>query len=274
MFGWLKKLLIWFVVLYVAFCAAVYYFPQYFFYGPSAKPSNIDNARANGFNADVVRYFAEDGTEEMAWYVKPSSKKQVIVFFHGNSYNVEKFYHKLVPFIQAGYGVLMPEYRGFGGVKGKITQKNLEEDALAAVRWLHNQGYKNADIVVYGMSLGSHMAINSVYQFQKNGNFAALVLEVPFNSLEETVRAIVPIPFPLKLIVRDKYENRYMLSRIQTPVIITGGSDDSLVPVKLAEDLYTYANEPRKIIVYQGGEHNTLYSFRNYADILNWLEKK
>lgn len=274
MFGWLKKLLLFIVVVYVAFCAIVYWFPQYFFYAPSSRLPNLENARANSFNAEEVHYFADDGTRETAWFVKPSGKKQVVVFFHGNSHNIEAFYHKLQPFAKEGYGVLMPEYRGFGGMDGKITQSGLEADALAAIRWLHNQGYKNKDIVVYGLSLGSHMAINSIYQLQKDGNFAALVLEVPFNSLEETVRAIVPVPLPLNLIIRDKYENRTMLGKIRTPVIITGGSDDTLVPIKLAQDLYAYANEPRKIIIYQGGEHNTLYNFKNYNDILEWLEKK
>ncbi len=262
------------IALYVVFCAAVYFFPQYFFYKPSSLPSNVENARMNGFPAKEVHYRSADGTGGLAWYVKPAVGKKIILFFHGNSHNLESFYYKLIPFVSDGYGVFMPEYRGFGGLKGKIRQSALEKDALAALEYLYGLGYQNKDIVVYGLSLGSHMAINSIYAYQKKGDFAALVLEVPFNSMEEVVRAIVPIPFPLKWIIRDKYENREMLSRINTPLLITAGSEDRLVPAKLARDLFNYAGEPKKIIIYQGASHNNLYNFKNYADILKWLEDK
>lgn len=273
MLKFLKRLLIVAVVVYVGLCAAVYYYPHLFFYNPTHKASNINNAHANGYKAEIVKYYASDGTALEAWYTKPGAMRKVIVFMHGNSYNVENFYHKMIPFVNAGYGTLMPEYRGFGNVSGEIKQENLEKDALAAITYLHSKGFKNKDIIVYGMSLGSHMAVNSVYQNQSQGNFDALILEVPFTSLEDTLRAIVPVYMPWKFILKDKYENTEMLSKIKCPVLILGGSEDQTVPVELARNLYTYSNEPRKIIVYEGAAHNNLYNFKNYADILEWLKQ-
>lgn len=258
--------------IYVFFCAAVYFFPQYFFYNPDTKKANLKNAEANGFPAEVVHYKSADGTALYAWFSKPENKDRIIVFLHGNSYNIEKFYYKTAPLAEAGYGVMMPEYRGFGGIKGKIRQENLAEDAMAAIRYLNKIEYKNSDIILYGMSLGSYTAINTAYQMQNNGVFNAVVLEVPFDSLLNVVKAIVPFPLPFNSIVRDKYDNLEMIKDIRSPILVMGGSKDKTVPVFLAENLYANAPEPKKLIVYQGGGHTDLFNYRNYRDILTWLD--
>lgn len=268
----LKYLILLALVIYGAICYLVYEKPQYFFYNPGVEASNLDNAVANGYKAKVVNYKSSDGTELYAWMTKPGKQKKMIIFMHGNSYNIEKFYHKMIPFVEAGYGTMIPEYRGFADIKGEITQKNLGNDAIAAVKYLNSIGYKNSDIIVYGMSLGSYMATNSVYQLQKNGRFAALVLEVPFDSLLNTAKAVVPVKLPFEYIMKDHYDNAAMIDKINTKVLIMGGSDDPTIPVSLAKNLFAQAANPKKLIIYRGGKHSDLYNFRNYRDILNWLK--
>ncbi len=56
-----------------------------------------------------------------------------------------------------------------------------------------------------------------------------------------------------------------------------GGSDDIVVPVFLAKNLYEHASEPKDLKIYQGGGHIDLDNFYNYRDIIKWLgtnEKK
>lgn len=267
------KILFTVVILYVLFCLMVYVKPQYFFYNPTPVMSNLERAKAYGYNAVQVEYKSADGTDLFAWYTKPKPGHKVIVFMHGNSYNIEKFYHKMILLAEEGYGTFMPEYRGFGGIKGAINEKNLGADAVAAVKYLNSIGFENKDIIVYGMSLGSYMATNTVYLLQEHGAFAALVLEVPFTSLLDTVKQIVPIPLPCTLIMRDKYNNLDKIAAIKSPVLIMGGSEDPTVPVNLARTLYENAPEDKHLIVYDGGAHNDLYNFRNYMDIIKWLKE-
>lgn len=269
----MKFTLITVAVVYIGFSALVYFCPRYFFYNPTPKASNLKNARTNGYNAEVVHYKSADGKNLYAWFTTPGDKNKVIVFMHGNSYNIEKFYHKMIPFVEAGYGTMMPEYRGFSTIKGTISEKNLAADAIAAVKYLNKIGYKNSDIIVYGMSLGSYMAVNTVYQLQKDGNFAALVLEVPFDSMLNVTKKVVPVPLPLNYIVRDKYDNTALIGKINSPILVMGGSKDPTIPVELAKNLYELAPNPKKLIIYQGGAHNDLYNFRNYRDIINWLNE-
>lgn len=258
--------------LYIIFCLTVYFFPEMFFYNPTNKPSDISAAHQGGYQAKEVHYKSADGTDLLGWYTKPVSENYVVLFLHGNSYNVEKFYQKMLPLAKAGYGTFMAEYRGFGGIKGEINQKNLEEDAIAAVNYLKSLGYENDNIIVYGMSLGSHMAINTVYNLQKDGKFASLLLEVPFDSLHGVIEKVVPAPLPIKQIVRDKYDNMAMIDKIDTNVLIMGGSEDPTVPIELAENLFAKASEPKTMLVYNEAKHNNLYDYKNYEDIIKWLE--
>lgn len=178
----------------------------------------------------------------------------------------------MLPFQEAGYGTMMPEYRGFGNIEGEISEANLAADAIASIKYLYSLGYQNKDIVVYGMSLGSYMATNAVYTLGQKRSFAGLILEVPFDSLLNTVKETVKGALPLDLIMRDQYDNYPMIDQIKTKLLVLGGSNDPTIPVSLAERLYKQAEKPKKLIIYQGGAHNDLYNFRNYKDILTWLK--
>ena len=268
-----KRFLVGILIGYVAFCVFAYLFPQYFYYHPLNERPSVEQARRNGYPAGEVEYSAADGTGLYGWMTKPGSRKKMIIFLHGNSHNIGSFYYKLQPLAQAGYGTFLPEFRGFGGINGALREANLAKDAIAAIEYLNKQGYKNSDIIVYGMSLGSYLASNSVYQLQKNGEFAALILEVPFDSLLNTAKAVVPIPLPLPLIVRDYYDNLPLIEDIKTPLLIMGAENDRTVPVHLAENLFAHANEPKKLIIYPDAEHSNLFDSRNYLDILNWLQE-
>ena len=260
------------VVAYLLFCLMVYLRPQWFFYNPSAQPSRLENAHANGYKGEYVTYNSEDGTLLHGWLTKPQSGQKMIVFLHGNSYNIEKFYHKLIPLVEHGYGTFMPEYRGFGGIAGEITEPALAADAQAAVAYLHQQGYTNENIVLYGMSLGSYTATNTAFTMGNQEPFAGIILEVPFDSLVNVIKDVFPLPLPLKYIVKDTYDNVSRITSVRSPMLIMGGTDDEVVPVERAKNLFAHAQEPKKMIIYQGAGHNDLYNLRNYNDIINWLK--
>lgn len=272
MFKLLKRIILLAIVAYGALCAMIYFKPELFFYNPTHKESLLSNATANGYKAKAVEYKSADGTALFAWLNKPAKGKKIIVFMHGNSYNIEKFYHKMLPFQEAGYGTMLPEYRGFGNVQGQISQKNLSADAIAAIKYLNIQGYQNKDIILYGMSLGSYMATNTAYELGQKRPFAALILEVPFDSLFNTVKAKTYGALPLNYLMTDKYDSYALIDKIKSPILVMGGSNDPTIPVSLAEKLYQHAANPKKMIIYQGGAHNDLYNFRNYRDILKWLK--
>ncbi len=260
------------VISWCLFCSAVYFFPQWFFYGPSTQKPILNNAKSNYFPAREVYYKSEDGTDLYGWIVEPKGRNKIVVFFHGNSYNIESFYHKLVPFIEEGYGAFIGEYRGFGDITGKLNQENLGQDAIAAVRYLNNQGYTNDKLILYGMSMGSYTSTYVAAALGIQTPFASLILEVPFDSILEVVKQrIIPI-FPFNIIIKDKFDNTKLIKDVNSPILIMGGSRDTIVPIERAKALFEIAEQPKKIIIYQGADHSSLYNYRNWKDILNWLK--
>lgn len=269
-----KNIKIFFIIIitsWVVFCTSVYFMPELYFYNPSLNKADITNATSNDFPAEEVKYNSYDGTELYGWFIKPKNNK-IIVFFHGNSYNIESFYHKLTPLVEGGYGAFIGEYRGFGGIKGKINEKNLGEDAISAVKYLYSQGFTNKDLILYGMSLGSYTSTHTAYSLGKGEAFAGLILEVPFDSILNVVKQRIPNIFPFSYIIKDKYDNTSKISQLNLPVLIMGASDDKVVPIERAEDLYKQANNPKKMITYKGASHSGLYNYRNWRDIRDWLK--
>lgn len=266
------KILISVVSVYVFFCLVVYLKPEWFLYNPNMSRPNVENVKNEIYNPQEVTYKSADGTELFGWYTAPVSQNYTIVFMHGNSHNIEKFYKKMIPFAQAGYGTFIAEYRGFGGIKGKITQKNLEEDALAAIKYLRSIGYENGNLIIYGMSLGSYLAVNTVYKLQDEENFAALILEVPFDSLENVAQDRVKVLLPFDLILKDKYDNLPMIKDIKSPILFNVAINDKVVPVERAKNLFENAPEPKIMVEYSQARHDNLYEYKNYETMLRWLE--
>lgn len=267
---------------YLLLCASVYFFPQQYFYHPYNFPGNVENAKANGLAVEEVVYhdYGKQGGKVKGWFYlneNENNKHQVILFLHGNSYNVEHYYHKTVPFAEDGYSVFIPEYRGFGGQGEKISQKYLEEDAVNAVKYLNSIGFTNENIVVYGMSLGTYTALYATVEQQKNGNFDAVVLEVPFTTILDTANYHVTFfgvkTVPLDLLVSDVYDNEELIKNVKTRVLIMTTEDDELIPPMQAKKLYQEAPEPKMLKVYQGASHDTLFVLKNYQDILEWLQQ-
>lgn len=218
-----------------------------------------------------VEYQAIDKTKLSAWFIPAEDNRKTIVFLHGNAENVEAFYPKMKIFAEQGYGILMPEYRGFGHLAGKISQENLEKDALAAIDYLTNLGYTQENIYLYGMSLGAHMALYSAVQRQAKGIFAGIILEVPFDNMVNAAKNKAPF-LPVNIIVKDKYDNLSAIQQIKSPILIMGAGQDKVVPVKLAKNLYEAAPEPKTLKIYDNGHHSNLQNYRNDLDILKWIE--
>lgn len=245
--------------------------PQMFFYHPSQNFADLSQAKAQGYEVEEVRYKSADGTELYAWFMPPSKQNKIIVFYHGNAANIEGFFYKLKPLIQAGYGVMLPEYRGFGGLKGEITEPNLAADAEAAIAYLHRLGYKNSQIILYGMSLGSYTSSYVAAKYGETSPFAGLILEVPFDALVNIVKMVAPI-LPVDLLVRDRYDNLAHINKIHTKLLVMIAGLDKTVPPQFGKNLFAQAPEPKKMIIYETAEHTNLYAYENYKDILTWLE--
>ena len=238
-----KKMYILFLVILVSlvyFFASLglYIFQRDLLYHPTEN--NYDGDKLT-VNIQEVKIVTDDNIDLLAWYHnKDINKFKTILFLHGNAGSLENRIHKINHFEDMNINFLLLSWRGFSGNKGKPTEKGLYQDARSAVKWLVKQGVIEENIIIYGESLGTGITT----EIAQNKNFAGIILETPFTSMVAAGKSKYPI-FPIKLLLKDKYESDKKIKNIKSPVLIMHGKEDQIVPFWMGEKMFQMANEPK-----------------------------
>ena len=207
------------------------------------------------------RYLAQpDGSELHALHFKATAPRGVVLYFHGNTGSVRRWGKYAQRFVRLGYDVLMPDPRGYGKSTGELSEAALHADAEA---WYTEvlRNWKEADIVVFGRSLGSGVATPLAAQHAPR----MLILETPFANLYEVATNYLPI-LPYRLLLRYPFRNDKAVQRITCPVYILHGKRDQVVPYASALRLYSLvpSNVLRKMVTFPKGHHSDLGRFPRY----------
>lgn len=197
-----------------------------------------------------------DGLELVAWYAPARDEAPVVVYFHGNAGNIGGRGGKARPYLDAGYGVLLVEYRGYGPNPGTPSEAGLYDDGRAALAFLAEAGVPLSRMVLYGESLGSGVAV----QIAQGRAIMALVLEAPFTSLPDVGALHYPY-LPVRLLARDTYDSLSKIAGVAAPLIVIHGTDDATVPVHMGLTLLAAANEPKFELVLDGAGHADVNEF-------------
>ncbi|MGD0682403.1 MAG: alpha/beta hydrolase [Terracidiphilus sp.] len=239
--------------LYLLALTLFFVFQRSLFYFPSQDHISISEAHANrAFKNFSVK--TEDGLNLTAWYAPATSKTYTFVFFHGNGDRLFTASPVADPYIGAGYGFLVAEYRGYSGLPGKPTEAGLYADARAYIKGLMAQGVKSENIILFGQSMGTGVAVQMAGEFPVGG----VMLLAPYTSVAEIAQRNYPY-FPAKYIILDRYENDKKMKNIHAPLLIINGARDQLIPPSQGKQLYGLANEPRQFYSLPGHGHNDLF---------------
>ncbi len=174
----------------------------------------------------------EDGLELSAWARVDNGAVDhpLVIVFPGNAGNRAGRVALGNQLAKAGYGVILGEYRGYGGNPGEPSEDGLISDAVAITRFARGLGLGDAGVVYFGESLGAAVAIGAAAVEPPD----ALVLGSPFTSLVDVGRHHYPW-LPVSALVRDRYAS---LERIESgevdglPSLVIGGSADGTVPIE------------------------------------------
>lgn len=259
------------IVIYFIILIGLYVMQEHLLYHPTPLKPNIPLADTLFKNMQEINYSLPNGKRVYAWYHAPGKKNKIVVFFHGNSYNLEKFIDKMEPWIKAGYGLLAPEYEGFGHIPGDLRQAQLETDAKTAIAYLNSKGFKNQDIILYGHSLGTYVATYTAQKLGQENPFDAVILEAPFFSLLETARTYVYGLVPLSWIMKDIYPTFELVDQINTRVFIGHGKKDKVIPYTQGLRLFNQARHPKIFYSSDQAGHNDLPKYGFLDAVLEWL---
>ena len=138
------------------------------------------------------------------------------------------------------------------------------EDARSAIDWLKKKGVEEQNIIIYGESLGTGVAV----EIAQNKNFAGIILESPFTSMVDAGKDKYPF-LPVKILLKDKYESYKKIKNINIPILIMHGKVDKIVPFSMGKKLYELANKPKYDDHMMNYDKNLLKSLRDYIYSLN-----
>ncbi|WP_454780468.1 alpha/beta hydrolase [Legionella sp. WA2022007384] len=254
---WLLGLFLVILIVTVA-----YFWQRYFIYFPSAEEPKLQDFQAE--DMQIIKIPVADGLTLSSWYKPPLDTKPIIVYLHGNAGHIGYRMPLVRQFLSQGFGVLLLEYRGYGGNPGKPTESGLYKDARAAMQFLQRQGIKGNNIVLYGESLGTGVATQMATEFP----VCALVLQSPYTSLTALARYHYSwIPMPMI----DKYDSLSRIQKIHVPILMLHGKLDGVVPYNQGLTLFHQANQPKEWIEFSDKGHQNLWNDQFAETVIHFI---
>lgn len=209
---------------------------------------------------------AETRFNMVQFTVPDSLRKGIVLYFHGNKENINRYARFADWFTQNGYEVWMPDYPGFGKSTGELTEDILYEEAMVFYKMARAR-YEPSQIVIYGKSLGTGIAS----QLASVRDCKYLLLETPYYSFTSLARRYGGWIFPLNRLMHLKMPTHEYLAKITAPIVIFHGTDDGVIPYRNAKRLQEFLKPGDRFITIEGGSHNDLGEFpvvRNMLDSL------
>ncbi len=225
------------LIFYLLILLFMYIFQRTFMYHPNVK--NTDSTTVQ-FKYKEVYIESEKDIKLKSWHSYLNPNKKTILFFHGNAGELGARTYKLNKFNDLDLNFLIISWRGFSGNNGKPTEQGLYKDAQKAVEWLEKKGINKKDIVLYGESLGTGIAV----ELATKSKYSGIILESPYTSMIDMGKRFYPF-LPISILQKDKYNSLKKLSMIKSPILVLHGKSDKLVPFYMGKKIYDAANEPK-----------------------------
>lgn len=208
-----------------------------------------------------------DGNEVIAWYGKAKPGQPTVLYYHGNAGALVTRSERMATYMHRGRGFYMMSYRGYSGSTGKPSEAANVADAKRAYDDLVALGVAAQDIVIYGESLGSGVAVQVAAEKKCGG----LVLDAPYTSMVDVAAGQYPW-LPVRSMLFDRYESPRYIGAVHCPLLIVHGERDEIIPVEMGRKLFAAANEPKKIVTFPNAGHADHWKFGSYDAISSWID--
>lgn len=243
-------------------------FQREMIYHPTAD--RLDPAEVGVPEMVPVPVRTADGLVVTGWYAPPAAgHAATVVFFHGNAGTLAHRAGKARRLLDAGYGVLLAGYRGYGGNPGKPSEQGLYADARAALGWLMTRGVPECRLVLYGESLGTGVAVQMAAE---RAELAALVLEAPFTRLPDLAPPYL-LPGMAEALMVDRYDSLSKIADNRAPLLILHGEQDTLVPAAMGRRVLDAAQGAKEGLFLPPAGHNDIWDHGGVDRLLDFLAR-
>ena len=184
------------------------------------------------------------GNQLHAWQVVPRQDPNgvSVLFFHGNAGNILSNLGAGIALVKKGFKVTIVDYSGYGYSTGDASRDNVLADAQSALELFFPMAQEvNEKLVLYGQSLGGHLAV--VIAARNQEKIDGLVIEGAFSShkaIAATHKGALG-----RIFVSEPYSAEESIGDYTKPILVIHSRDDEIVPFSMGEQLFEAANEPK-----------------------------
>lgn len=178
--------------------------------------------------------------------------------------------------------VLTFDYSGFGDSPGQPSEQQLSADAEQMLAWVRNNIASDTDVVLYGQSLGSFVAVELAARVAGTGTLRAMVLDsAPASLLDAALthpitwafRIIPNMRAYLARIMHERMDSIGRIGLVDVPILLVHGAQDWMITVEQGERLYETAkaagNKHVEFVKFEGCGHNSVTSSAQYLSVVN-----
>ena len=251
-------------LIYILFCMFLYFYQERMIFYPEVLKPDFKYNFPHRF--DEVTWQV-DGATLHALHFKADRPKGAILYLRGNAGSLRHWGAIATDFIEHGYDVLIPDYRGSGKSTARITnERTLHQDALVAYKYLQGH-YPENQIIIYGRSLGSGLAVYLAASKKPK----MLILETAYFSLKDIAKR--QFPFVPSFLLKYPLRTDSWISDVSCPIYLFHGTRDEFIPYDSSVRLLPYIKAEHELFTIEGGGHNNLGDFAEYHEKLGRILK-
>ena len=250
--------------MYIIIGVALFFLQDRFIFHPKKLPADYTYQFDIPFREIDIPVTAEKNLSIIQFTVPDSIRKGIVLYFHGNRQNINRYAKNATSFTRNNYEVWMMDYPGYGKSTGKRSEQVLYSDALLLYKMAISK-VSAEHIILYGKSLGTGIAA----QLASVRDCKRLILETPYYSMDALAKHyffIYPV-MPLSKYTLPTYRH---FEYIKSPVTIFHGTRDEVIPYKHARWLVKKSPQA-ELITLEKGKHNNLAEFPLFQGKLDSL---
>lgn len=208
-------------------------------------PDNVTEIKLKTSDGEIIQSFLFEHRD--------TAKRNLVIYFHGNAGNLYHRFESVEKLHAMNFNVLLVSYRGYAKSTGKPSEKGIYEDGLTAIKYSQeNLGYADNEIIIFGRSLGTTVAVHTA----QNANFKGVVLVTPLTSGKGMAKAMgLGL---MKFIAGNSYNSLDKINNLISPILIIHGTKDNVVPYYMGKHLYESYRGVKKLVTIENGGHNNL----------------
>ena len=172
-----------------------------------------------------------DGSRTIGFCREVATPRAIWLMMHGNGGQAaDRDY--VLRHMSGQDSLYVLEYPGYGSREGRPSLESINRAASEAYRLLRSR-HPNTPVCVLGESIGSGPACALAREKTAPDK---IVLVMPFDTLANVAAGHFPF-LPVRLLLRDAWDNVESLRRYAGPVEIFGARDDTIIPIGHAKAL-------------------------------------